>query len=122
MMPTLAPNTTSKSRESHVPEDILRVLPHPKSTYGDACRVREWSDFAALLRTAAGIRGVGGLNMSTACAASAVTSANSLKFCCYRQLNYTRLRAPRSRKTGRYTLNVTILDKRLEGGCRRAVP
>ena len=72
-MPMLAPNTTFKIWEGHVPENIPSVLSCPKSQYRDACRICEWGAFAALASTASGIRVVDGLNTVTVYTTSTAT-------------------------------------------------
>ena len=125
MMPTLAPNTTSKSREGHFPENIPSVLTRPNSQDRGACRVCEWGAFAALASTTASIRVVSALKAATACATStatttttsiAATSTGYLQLCCHHQLDYNCLRATRSRKTVRNTPHVTLPDEISEGG------
>ena len=121
MVPTLAPHTTSKSRDSHVPEDIPRFLPRPNSQDGYACGVCDRGAFAVLAGAAADICFVGALKTATVCAASvatstAATSTVSCKIFCHRQLDSHGLKFTGSWETGRPTSHVTLPYKISEGG------
>ena len=65
MVPTLAPHASSKSRESHVLEDIPHVLPLPKSQDGDSLGIFERGVFAAVAGAAASVRVVVALKAVT---------------------------------------------------------
>ena len=98
MVPTLATHAASKSREIHVPEVILHVLPRLKSQDKDARGVCKKGDFAAVAGAAPSVCIVVALKAATAYAASAAistaaTSTGSCDLCCYIKLNYCRLGA-----------------------------
>ena len=83
MVPTLAPHAASQSWDSHVPEDILYVLPRPKSQDRDTREFFLWGAFSDMAGAAASVRFVVSLKVATVCAASAV----SCNLCSHRQLN-----------------------------------
>ena len=121
LVPTLAPQADYKSREVHVPEDILHVIPRPKSKDGDTHRVRNRGAFAAMAGAAVSVRIVVTLKVATASSASAATSTAASStglrdLFCHRQLDTHQLGPNRGRETGRRMPHVMLLDEVSEGG------
>ena len=121
MVPTLSSHSASQSRESHVSEDIPRVLPCPKSQDGNARWVCERGSFTAVAGAASDIRVVVSLRVAAACATSttastAAASTISYNFCHRRQLNSHGLRATGIRDTSCRAPHVTLSYDGSEGG------